>query len=89
MAARRAAQKATQDSPVKPDPAMVDEHVKKVRRDNRDTGEITSEGIGQDRQDGLPRSNYYEDWGKTVQKMDPHVINKILDHPAIKSARRG
>ena len=46
------------------------------------------EDVGQDRANGLPRTNYYGDWVDTIQGMDGHLINRILDNPAIKTPGR-
>jgi hypothetical protein len=46
-----------------------------------------------DRQQGLPRSNYYSDpkqrggWTEVIQGVDPHLADRILNHPAIRTKR--
>jgi hypothetical protein len=50
--------------------------------------------VKSDREMGLPRTNYFSDpsmkggWGDTIRNMNPRLAQRILEHPAIKTARR-
>lgn len=58
------------------------------KRDTRVTEPEVIEEVGSDRANGLPRTNYYGDWVGTIQKMSSSQIQKILDHPSIKTSSR-
>lgn len=68
-----------------------DTRVAKIDPDVIEATEIAPEGsaTGEDRANGLPRSNYYGDWVPTIRKMTASQIQKILDHPSIKTSKRG
>lgn len=72
-------------------PEHREEYEKKVR-DTRVTKiepeVIEATEVGSDRANGLPRTNYYGDWVGTIQKMSSSQIQKILDHPSIKTSSR-
>jgi hypothetical protein len=83
MAARRAAIKAAQEKKDDPSPKR-DLRVAKVEPEVIETHEV-----GDDRRNGLPRTNYYGDWVPTIQKMSSAAIQRILDSPSIKTSKRG
>lgn len=68
-------------------PRLCWKHLTDKTAQPRDT-RVDATEIGNDRANGLPRTNYYGDWVGTIQGMNGHAIQKILDHPAVKTSSR-